>query len=256
MTMNIIKKKEKDGFKKFTNTSKKVDKCCKSKCKANPADLFDLYASGRGAYNLFHAFLRKASDSVEGAYCFKQGKQEDKTPSMKGIYRVLEKGMFKYNDANATKLNLSKVRDLVRGGIIHRKMWGLAEVVDFFYQCHQSGEITICRIKDRFSHPSASGWTDMMINFYLAGDRGQHVCEVQLIHEKMKSQRKAQEGHAAYNVFRAAQEMLMTVGDLEALKWKVVSKESSSNSSCRVEPETETETVVQPYKANQVLPFN
>ena len=223
MTMSIIRKKEKRAFSKFANASKILGKFCKHKCPPNPEDLFDLYASGRAAYDLFHKFLEKVSSSVEGAYCYKTGAKEDQLPGMKGIYRVLEKGLFKYNAVGSTKLNLSKVRDVVRGGIINKTMSGLADVVKYFLECHKSGEITICRIKDRFTQPSDSGWTDMMINFYLAGDRGHHVCEAQLMHHKMKSQRKAQEGHHAYNVFRAAQEMLLTVDhDIEKLKWQIV----------------------------------
>jgi len=210
-TMSIIDSREEDGMEKFTDASSRLEKCRLPKCPPNPQSLFALYDSGRGAYDLFHKFLEKAAKHVPGAKCYKKGKKEDKLPGMKGIYRVVEKGMFKYNRDGRVELNLSKVRDLVRGGIIHRKMWGLAEVVNYFAERHKSGEITICRIKDRFSHPSASGWTDMMINFSLADDPGQHVCEVQLIHSKMFIQRTVQEGHTAYNRFRAAQELLITV---------------------------------------------
>ena len=47
-----------------------------------------------------------------------------------------------------------------------------------------------------------------MLNFYMNDDENRHVCEVQLIHFKMLSQRTTQEGHGAYNVFRAASELL------------------------------------------------
>ena len=207
-TMSIIRDREEDGMEAFAAASIRAGNCCGAKCPPNPQRLSDLYASGREAYDLFHLFLDKAARHVRGAECYKKGNQP---PGMKGIYRVIEKGMFKYNENGRVKLDLSKVRDLVRGGIIHRSMEGLANVVKYFEKCHKSGEITICRIKDRFTYPSASGWTDMMINFYLAGDRGHHVCEVQLIHRKMFTQRTVQEGHHAYNTFRAAQELLMTV---------------------------------------------
>ena len=118
---------------------------------------------------------------------------------MKGIYRVLEKGVFKYNDALKGHLDLSKIRDLVRGAIIDVSMEGLTDIVNYIFT---SEDVTICRVKDRFDEPTAAGWTDLMINFCLNNDPGKHVCEVQLIHSKMFSQRTIQEGHTAYNVFR------------------------------------------------------
>ena len=118
---------------------------------------------------------------------------------MKGIYRVLEKGVFKYNLESTEDLDFSQVRDLVRGGIIDNTMEGLAAVANYFYE---SNEVTVCRIKDRFAEPSPAGWTDLMINFYLNDDPGKHVCEVQLMHFKMYSQRTTQEGHGAYDIYR------------------------------------------------------
>ena len=118
---------------------------------------------------------------------------------MKGIYRVLEKGVFKYNENLTDDLDLSQVRDLVRGGIIDLTMRGLSKVARYILE---SDAVTICRVKDRFNNPSPAGWTDLMVNFYLNDDPGKHVCEVQLIHFKMLSQRTTQEGHDAYNIYR------------------------------------------------------
>merc|ERR1712032_719552 len=90
-------------------------------------------------------------------------------------------------------------------GIIDTRMAGLADIADYILN---SEEVTVCRSKDRFTKSSDSGWTDLMLNFYLNDDDDQHVCEVQLIHFKMLSQRTTQEGHGSYNVFRAASELL------------------------------------------------
>merc|ERR1719271_352561 len=84
-------------------------------------------------------------------------------------------------------------------------MAGLAEIADYILKSEQ---VTVCRLKDRFTNSSGAGWTDLMLNFYMNDDEDQHVCEVQLIHFKMLSQRTTQEGHGAYNVFRAASELL------------------------------------------------
>ena len=120
-------------------------------------------------------------------------------PAMKGIYRVLEKGVFKYNAESTDELELGQVRDLVRGGIIDLTMRGLGVIAQYILA---SDEVTVCRVKDRFNEPSPAGWADLMVNFYLNDDPGKHMCEVQLIHFKMLSQRTTQEGHDAYNVYR------------------------------------------------------
>merc|ERR1711918_244660 len=84
-------------------------------------------------------------------------------------------------------------------------MKGLAEITKGILG---SEEVTVCRVKDRFNKTSSAGWTDCMVNFYFNDDPLKHVCEVQLIHFKMLSQRTTQEGHGAYNIFRAAWELL------------------------------------------------
>lgn len=129
---------------------------------------------------------------------------------MKGIYRVLEKGIFKYNDhwEKGTDLDLGRVYDLVRGGIIDKYITGIVNIAEFILN---ADGVTVCRVKDRFSEPSPAGWTDLMINFFFNDDDERHVCEVQLIHSKMLSQRTTQEGHESYNLFRAATELLQKV---------------------------------------------
>ena len=166
-TMEIIRKNEKASFAAFTAVAKTMRSQCQDKCPRNPADLFDLYASGRAAYDLFHAFLGKAARAC-GAYCFM--KSDNTRPGMKGIYRVLEKGIFKYNKNWRAGVDLSQVHDLVRGGII-ANMDGLTQVAQYFLD---SDEVTVHRIKDRFNEPSSAGWTDMMINFSLNDDAGRH----------------------------------------------------------------------------------
>ena len=84
-------------------------------------------------------------------------------------------------------------------------MAGLADIADHILN---SDEVTVCRVKDRFTESSGAGWTDLLLNFYMNDDENKHVCEVQLIHFKMLSQRTTQEGHEAYNIFRAASELL------------------------------------------------
>lgn len=204
-TMKNIHNKEKQGFKAYTTVAKEMKLACASThCPDNCSDLLDLYNSGRAVYDRFHNFIDRASKVCNSAFVFKTH-GNTRQPDMKGIYRVLEKGIFKYNENLEGDLDLSRVRDLVRGGIIDLTMAGLAKIARFILE---SDEVTVCRVKDRFNLPSPAGWTDMLVNFYFDDDPDKHVCEVQLIHFKMLSQRTTQEGHHGYDIYRAASELL------------------------------------------------
>jgi len=210
-TMENIRRKESSGFKSYTQVAGELTLFATScVCPANPRKLIELYNSGRAVYDRFHAFIKKASGASRSGYVYKTHGNKDQ-PGMKGIYRVLEKGIFKYARDLTGDLDLSKVRDLVRGGIIDLSMKGLAAIATFLLE---SKEVTVCRVKDRFNKPSSAGWTDCMLNFHFNDDPNKHVCEVQLIHFKMLSQRTTQEGHNAYNIFRAAWELLARTGNL------------------------------------------
>ena len=74
-------------------------------------------------------------------------------------------------------------------------------------------KLTVTRIKDRFfKSPSAGGWRDIMINFYLNSDSNKHICELQLVHTQMMTARKGLPGHAVYNRVRNASELLLLMG--------------------------------------------
>ena len=68
--------------------------------------------------------------------------------------------------------------------------------------------IRLLRVKERFlSAPSAGGWRDCMINLTLACPGAPelshtHVCEVQLVHDMMKSARSGLPGHMIYDRVR------------------------------------------------------
>ena len=198
-TMQNIYNKESDGFSFYTQVARRLGAAAAQiKCPPNRSELKEIYATGRAVYDRYHAFTKRAAEFSESAYTYTKGEKK-KNPGMKGIYRVLEKGAFKYNDDLEGPLDFSRIRDLVRGGIIDRTMRGLGLIAQGILE---SDEVTVCRIKDRFNKPSSAGWTDCMINFFFNDDPNRHVCEVQLIHLKMLSQRTTQEGHDAYNVYR------------------------------------------------------
>ena len=69
----------------------------------------------------------------------------------------------------------SKVFDVVRGMIEFTSMADMQKAVQALLD---SDEITVLRLKNRFGTPTDGGWRDVMINFWINGDRNKHICEV------------------------------------------------------------------------------
>ena len=69
----------------------------------------------------------------------------------------------------------SKVFDVVRGMIEFTSMKDMQKAVQALLE---SDEITVLRLKNRFGNPTDGGWRDVMINFWINGDRNKHICEV------------------------------------------------------------------------------
>ena len=67
------------------------------------------------------------------------------------------------------------------------------------------------RVKDRFTSPSPGGWRDVMINYVVRDDPYQHICEMQVTHQKLVTQRKGLHAHAVYDRTRNAAELLEKV---------------------------------------------
>ena len=53
-----------------------------------------------------------------------------------------------------------------------------------------------------------------MFNFQLVDDPNHHICEAQLVHERLMTDRKEGGAHHSYNIFRAAFELLEATGNL------------------------------------------
>merc|ERR1711939_1052045 len=85
--------------------------------------------------------------------------------------------------------------------------------------------IKVVRIKDRFSKGSLGGWRDCMINFVLVDDPNKHICELQVTHTKMMTQREDLKAHEVYGRVRNAGELLerirMTPEEARLAKLKV-----------------------------------
>jgi len=82
----------------------------------------------------------------------------------------------------------------------------VAHIANTFVACDA---IVIVRVKDRFvEKPSPGGWRDLMINFYLADDPNQHICEVQIVSSKLLVARKGLKENINYARTRNALEIL------------------------------------------------
>ena len=106
-TMKNICAKEADGFKVYTQVAQELKAAAPpSNCPANPSDLIELYKSGRNVYDRFHEFIKRASTVSRSGFLLLPHGGKGRV-RMKGIYRVLEKAVFKYNDDLTGDLDFS-----------------------------------------------------------------------------------------------------------------------------------------------------
>ena len=100
-----------------------------------------------------------------------------------------------------------RVCDVVRALVKVGSMAEFGAVLRAIAELHEKGAIVVTRVKDRLRHPSSGGWRDVMINLYVASNEDRHVCEIQVVHEKMLTARVGLDGHAIYNKQRNAAEL-------------------------------------------------
>ena len=93
-TMKNIRFKEREGFAKYNAVARKAKtNATQVTCPPNPRSLAELYRSGRAVYDRFHTFVEGAAKASATGTVYKTN---GKRAKMKGIYRVLEKALFKY----------------------------------------------------------------------------------------------------------------------------------------------------------------
>ena len=158
------------------------------------SDLAELYIQ---AAEIKHPFdkLIKSIGQATGAEVSLPG-------ALKRISRAFEKMLFDCNNAGSCE----NIADIIRAMLTATSMKQVAKIALAFLE---SDEIVIVRIKDRFvEKPSPGGWRDLMINFYFTKDPNRHVCEVQVVLEKMLVARKGLGGHHGYLKSRNALEIL------------------------------------------------
>lgn len=104
-----------------------------------------------------------------------------------------------------------QICDIVRFMFVCKTLSDMAELLD---QIRKSSHIEVVRFKDRIKNPSG-GWRDAMINFCVKdSDYPHHICEVQIVHQKMALCRRKDGlgGHDEYARERNAREILEHLG--------------------------------------------
>jgi hypothetical protein len=125
---------------------------------------------------------------------------------LKGIWRCIEKMDLRQHPLDSCE----NICDIVRGAICSNS---IAVLADVYQRLLNAPSIRIVRVKNRLKHANDSGWADCLINFIFVDDPTQHVCEVQLVHEKLMLVRKEMGAHESYSFFRSALELLEATDD-------------------------------------------
>merc|ERR1719265_2831976 len=89
--------------------------------------------------------------------------------------------------------------------IVCAHMDDLADVLNLLHTC---AAVAIVRMKERFEEsPTSGGWRDCMLNLYFKEDPHRHICELQLVHQRILVARTSMPGHAIYGRLRNAIEI-------------------------------------------------
>ena len=74
--------------------------------------------------------------------------------------------------------------------LVVNSMRDVAKVLECITAMAKEGKIVVVRVKDRYiKSPSAGGWRDDLINFYVKSHRGkiEHIGELQVAHSQVRS---------------------------------------------------------------------
>ena len=170
----------------------------RSSCKQTTDDGNELYCNAAKVWKRWHAFVKQLAKEVGGVQLIKLG-------GLKKMPRVVEKGTYR---PSKNRRKYSHVKDIVRGALVCKKMEKALLILKAVYN---SSEITVDRVKDRFSIPANGGWSDFMINVHFNDDKTAHICELQVVLSRFWGIRADFNGHKDYNAFRRALEILKNV---------------------------------------------
>ena len=131
------------------------------------------------------------------------------TSAPKHLYRCMEKMCFK---TGGRRYQAEGICDIVRCIIEVPTCRLMTEALEALLAWPA---VRVVRVKDRVNHVTSSNWMDIMVNLVLVGDASVHVCEVQIVHDKMMLARSGLGGHGPYAKMRAASEILEVRADGE-----------------------------------------
>lgn len=154
----------------------------------NPT-LDGLMAAARGTMPKFQALLEYIDRTIPGTNLI--------TSHMKAEARVLAKAE-KYAERSpdgTLASGLLRVTDVVRGSIICHSA---AQVNKVFEALKAAPGVTVVRCKNRFSHPSTTGFRDALVNVRVGG----MVCEIQIHLANIYTADRILDSHSEYEYLR------------------------------------------------------
>ena len=166
-------------------------------------DTAKLYTEARAAFEPFKAVMSSITEKLQqSADAEADGAIELKMAGhLKHLYRIAEKSMFSIKYPGRA----DGVLDIVRCALLCRHKTNMAMAYNAVVN---DPNVEVLRTKDRWTNPTKANWADFMINFRLKNDPNGHICEVQIIHEKMMMARAGLDAHETYAKLRAAFETI------------------------------------------------
>jgi len=131
-----------------------------------------------------------------------------------------QKRLFRSNEKVWLGTGPEGLLDVARGGVECPSMNSVLKALQYLLDASQRGELKLLRMKMRFETPSDGGWRDALVNLVFTDDPTQHICELQIMHEKMMTIRADMGAHRDYAQVRGAAELLefQNVNWLEEVK--------------------------------------
>jgi hypothetical protein len=166
-------------------------------CKQKRSLLLHVWEDARNARGAFEEFAAKIENKtnrgtgdVDSAVVFAEdaaaaaivtgGRVVLQNGELKHLFRAFEKTCFQANKGE--RYNGAYVVDFVRCRFSCDSFLEMERVL----QCVMTSKsCRVTRVKDRINHPTATGWSDVIVNLTLTDDPSYHVCEIQIVNKSM-----------------------------------------------------------------------
>ena len=183
-------------------------------------DVLSVHAAGHAILPYFKTLVEDIASTIPGCD-FSAGPR-------KKLWRSLEKRGVSKNVLE-TLHDGSTLIDVVRGTVIMDSFDSGSSFLDYFMGCDEyeaptssyssagfaekHGRIVIVSVKNKWKKPAAGGWCCGQLYFYFFDDPHQHICELQVVHNRMQAARKGipNQSYEAYSLNRCFGELLKVV---------------------------------------------